>query len=82
MTNQANANYQGTIQSGSCKCGGLILQPGIAYGYAGPVCHCTVPTPINTITTIGTSLQQALKTGWICPKCNTGVSPFKDKCGG
>jgi hypothetical protein len=21
-------------------CGGLIMEPGIAYGYSGPVCHC------------------------------------------
>lgn len=30
--------------SGVCKscmtCGGLIPEPGKAYGYAGPVCHC------------------------------------------
>jgi hypothetical protein len=25
----------------SCQsCGGLIMEPGVAYGYAGPVCHC------------------------------------------
>lgn len=25
----------------ACKhCGGLIMEPGKTYGYAGPVCHC------------------------------------------
>ncbi len=28
-------------QSDSClACGGLVLVPGITYGYAGKVCHC------------------------------------------
>jgi hypothetical protein len=27
----------------SClNCGGLIMKPGVAYGYAGPVCHCPI----------------------------------------
>jgi hypothetical protein len=26
----------------SCMtCGGAILEPNVAYGYAGPVCHCS-----------------------------------------
>lgn len=24
-----------------CQCGGLKLQPGVTYGYAGPICYCT-----------------------------------------
>lgn len=30
--------------SNSCMtCGGLIMEPGKAYGYSGPVCNCIVP---------------------------------------
>lgn len=30
--------------SGICQtCGGLIAEPGKAYGYAGPYCHCVHP---------------------------------------
>lgn len=24
------------------NCGGLIMKPGVGYGYAGPVCHCPI----------------------------------------
>lgn len=28
-------------------CGGLIPEPGKAYGYAGPICHCLVAPKIQ-----------------------------------
>lgn len=35
-------------QSDSClTCGGLIMKPGISYGYSGPICHCHVPPKIQ-----------------------------------
>jgi hypothetical protein len=34
------------VNNQNCNnCGGLILKPGITYGYAGPVCTCTSFTP-------------------------------------
>lgn len=44
--------------STSCAtCGGLIMEPGKTYGYAGPVCHCYVPpriqVPIQMHFTVG-----------------------------
>lgn len=34
--------------STSCLyCGGLKLEPGKIYGYAGPVCHCNPPVVQN-----------------------------------
>lgn len=32
----------------SClTCGGLIMEPGISYGYAGKICHCYEPPRIR-----------------------------------
>lgn len=28
-------------------CGGLIMEPGKVYGYAGKTCHCAKPTPAS-----------------------------------
>lgn len=78
------SNYQGYQQGGNCRCGGLIMIPGMAYGYAGPICHCSIPDTITIVQPqhTGASLGgNTPQTGWICPKCNSSVNPVKDKCG-
>ena len=29
------------------ECGGLIMEPGVSYGYAGKVCYCANPKRAN-----------------------------------
>lgn len=31
--------------SNCTSCGGLIMEQGVAYAYAGKVCHCALPKP-------------------------------------
>lgn len=40
-------NYISTGSQSCVKCGGLIMEPNKAYGYAGPVCHCIWTEPYN-----------------------------------
>jgi len=42
MSNYQQKQYP---QGFTCKCGGLKPAPGVAYGYVGPMCHCSNPTP-------------------------------------
>lgn len=47
------------VVSDSCLiCGGLIMKPGVSYGYAGPVCHCIVPPRIQVPRSGHTSFTQ------------------------
>jgi len=51
--------------SNSCMtCGGLIMEPGKVYGYAGPVCYCN-PSPKYQIPIGQINYQQHLT----LPKC-------------
>lgn len=53
------------------QCGGLIMEPGKVYGYAGPVCHCIWRQ---------TNLPSTLLQGWICQLCGQSVSPYSSGC--
>jgi len=56
-------------------CGGLIMEPNTAYGYAGKVCHCYVPPKIQR----PASKEMQIVTQSGCSKCKKLVCECVDK---
>jgi hypothetical protein len=59
-------------------CGNLILDPNIVYGYAGPVCYCSVPPKIQRPAAL-TELAKAPKDArewWVTEYKNGDVRAF------
>lgn len=71
-------------------CGGLIMERGVPYGWAGAVCHCLIPgRPLTKIVDVGGGRKQLVPVstpepthpqGWQCPICKTVHAPHIQSC--
>lgn len=57
-------------------CGGLIMEPNVVYGWAGPVCYCGW----KTVQQYERQYTPVIQQGWQCPLCSQIISPMIQIC--